>query len=125
MILVKTELKPSTVHGLGLFAAEFIPKGTVIWEFREGVDHRIPKELVDALPDPARSTVRHYSALWGGGYVVSADDARYFNHSDTPNLVTLASPDVDIATRDIHPGEELFEDYYEFDEDAAEKLGAL
>jgi hypothetical protein len=67
MILVKTQLGPSTVHGLGLFAAEFIPKGTVIWEFREGVDHRIPKELVDELPEPARSTVRHYSALWGGG----------------------------------------------------------
>jgi SET domain-containing protein len=116
MLLVRTTLEKSAVHGLGIFAAEFIPKGTRVWEYLEGFDHRVSVEFVDALPEPARSTLRHYSALWGGGYVVSADDARFLNHSDTPNLKTFADPDIDVAIRDIEIGEELLENYHEFDE---------
>ena len=116
MLLVKTKLKPSGVHGLGVFAAEFIPKGTRVWEFREGFDSRLSEEFVASLPEPAQSTLRHYSALWGGGYVVSADDARFLNQSETPNLKTFAEPDMDVALRDIQIGEELLEDYREFDE---------
>lgn len=124
MFLVKTELRQSSVHGLGVFAAEFIPKCTRVWEYREGFDHRVPQEFADSLPEPARSTLRHYSACWGGGYVISADDARFLNHSETPNLQTFAGPDVDIAVRDIQIGEELLEDYREFDESQRDcKLG--
>jgi SET domain-containing protein len=116
MFLVRTKLMMSDIHGLGVFAAEFIPKGTRVWEYREGFDHRVSAEFVGELPEPAQSTLRHYSALWGGGYVISADDARFLNHSDTPNLQTFAAPDVDVALRDIQAGEELLEDYREFDE---------
>jgi hypothetical protein len=38
MLLVRTTLRPSGVHGLGLFADEFIPKGFVIWRFDGHVD---------------------------------------------------------------------------------------
>jgi SET domain-containing protein len=116
MLLIRTLLKPSDIHGLGVFAAEFIPKGTRVWEYREGFDHRVSEEFVEALPEPAQSTLRHYSALWGGGYVVSADDARFLNHSESPNLQTFADPDCDVALRDIQIDEELLEDYREFDE---------
>lgn len=116
MLLVKTILGQSSVHGMGVFAAEFIPSGRRVWEFREGYDWRVSEEFVSSLPEPAQSTLRHYSALWGGGYVVSADDARFLNHSDSPNLRTFAEPDIDVALRDIQIGEELFEDYREFDE---------
>jgi hypothetical protein len=50
------------------------------------------------------------------GYVISADDARYLNHSLYPNLRTFADPDIDVSLRDIQIGEELLEDYSEFDE---------
>ncbi|MFX0074924.1 MAG: hypothetical protein ACFE96_05745, partial [Candidatus Hermodarchaeota archaeon] len=30
-----TEVKPSKIHGLGLFAKKFIPKGTIWWYARE------------------------------------------------------------------------------------------
>lgn len=116
MLLIRTKLKPSGIHGLGVFAAEFVPKGTRVWEYREGFDYRVSKEFVEALPEPAQSTIRHYSALWGGGYVISADDARFLSHSDVPNLQTFAEPDCDVALRDIQIGEELLEDYREFDE---------
>ncbi len=116
MLLVRTELRPSSIHGLGLFAAEFIPKGTRVWEYREGFDYRVSEQFVKSLPEPAQSTLRHYSALWGGGYVISADDARFLNHSNVPNLQTFSEPDCDIAVRDIQIGDELLEDYREFDE---------
>lgn len=122
MILVKTKLMPSPIHGMGVFAAEFIPRGTRVWEYREGFDHRVPAEFVDSLPEPGRTSLRHYSAFWGGGYVISADDARFLNHSQTPNLKTFSEPDVDIAIRDIQVGEELLEDYREFDESIREMV---
>lgn len=125
MLLIRTELKPSPIHGRGVFAAEFIPKGTRVWEYREGFDHRVSKAFVDSLPDPARSTLLHYSAFWGGGYVISADDARFLNHPETPNLQTFADPDVDVALRDIQVGEELLEDYREFDESVRPALARL
>jgi uncharacterized protein len=116
MLLVRTELKPSANHGLGVFAADFIPKGTRVWEYREGFDHRVSTEFVDTLPEPAQSTLLHYCGLWGGGYVISADNARFINHSTFPNLRTFEEPDMVIALRDIEIGEELLEDYREFDE---------
>lgn len=116
MLLVKTVLQHSVTHGMGVFAAEFIPKGTRVWEYYEGFDTRVSEEFVGSLPQPAQSTLRHYCALWGGGYVISADDARYLNHSSTPNLKTFDDPDMDVALRDILAGEELTEDYGEFDE---------
>jgi len=33
MFLVKTYLDKSKIRGIGLFADEFIPKGTLIWKF--------------------------------------------------------------------------------------------
>ena len=116
MLLVKTELRASSVHGLGVFAAEFIPAGTVVWEFQPDFDFRVSEESVATLPEIARAKLLHYSAKWGGGYVISADDARFLNHSEDANLKTMDDPDCDVAIRDINIGEELFEDYTEFDD---------
>lgn len=116
MFLVNTELRPSPIHGLGVFAAEFIPAGTIVWRFQPDFDFRVSEESVAALPELARQKLLHYSAKWGGGYVISADDARFMNHSEQANLKTLDEPDSDVAIRDIQVGEELLEDYREFDD---------
>lgn len=116
MLTVKTSLRPSATHGIGVFAEQFIPAGTVVWQFQPDFDFRVSEESVAALPEIARQRLLHYSAKWGGGYVISADDARFLNHSETPNLRTHDEPDCDIAIRDIQIGEELFEDYREFDD---------
>ena len=121
MLLVKTELRASSVHGLGVFAAEFIPAGTVVWEFQPDFDFRVSEESVATLPEIARAKLLHYSAKWGGGYVISADDARFLNHSEDANLKTMDDPDCDVAIRDINIGEELFEDYTEFDDTFASR----
>lgn len=41
MMLVKTEVRPSKIQGLGLFALEPISCGTEVWKYVEGFDHEI------------------------------------------------------------------------------------
>ncbi len=38
MLLIKTKLDLSKIHGIGLFAGEDIPKGTIIWRFNSLID---------------------------------------------------------------------------------------
>ena len=38
MLLVKTYLDKSLIHGVGVFADEFIKKGTLMWEFNPLID---------------------------------------------------------------------------------------
>ena len=117
MLLVKTYLAPSTIHGTGLFAAEPIAKGTVIWRFDERVDRRFAKAEREALPEPAHSFLMTYSypeVLGGDTYILDGDHARFMNHSETPNTDCVVDT---ITTRDVAAGEELLCDYREFDPD--------
>ena len=125
VLLVKTRIAPSALHGIGLFADEFIPKGTIIWEFTHGFDVYVTAEEIQTLPAPAQAAMLKYChrEVDNGHYVLCADDARFFNHSDTPNTVDLPGPEgPTIAARDITIGEELTGDYWAFDADAALKL---
>ena len=54
MLLVKTYLDKSPIHGLGVFAAEPIPKGTKIWRFVEGFDRCYTPKQFAKLPKAAR-----------------------------------------------------------------------
>ena len=38
MLLVKTYLDKSSIHGLGVFASQVIRKGTKVWRFVDGFD---------------------------------------------------------------------------------------
>lgn len=101
---IKTEVRPSLIHGLGLFALNPIPKGTVVWAF---------DEVVDTLqPSPGGD----FSWRTEEGYVIPGDDAKYINHSPEPNLETTPGLTPVVAARDIHAGEELTESYtYDLD----------
>lgn len=109
MLLVKTRVDKSPIHGVGLFAAQDIPKGTRIWEFNKFVDLAIAPKDLESLTGPARETVERLSYYCDEqeAYILSADGAQYMNHSEDPNI------DDDIALRDIAEGEELTEDYGE------------
>jgi SET domain-containing protein len=114
MLLVKTYLSASSVHGIGLFAAEPIAKGTVIWRFDERVDRRLTRAERDAVPEPARSFIEKYSYpefVGSDVYFLDGDHARFMNHSEAPN--TDCEIDT-IATCDIAAGEELLCDYGQF-----------
>ena len=121
MLLVKTKIGPSKIHDIGLFANQFIPKGTPIWRFTQGFDIRISKEDIRRLSEPAKEEFFHFAFLNPNTnkYVLCADGARFYNHSDNPNTVSIDYPDeeegMDIAARDIQVGEELTIDYRTFD----------
>jgi hypothetical protein len=128
VLLVRTSLGPSEIHGIGLFADEFIPNGTITWRYVDGFDLRLAQSVVDSLAPPAREQVLKYGYFDPrvGLYELCSDDARFFNHADTPNTASVESPSgghVDLATRDIAKGEELTCDYRTFDRDWRAKLG--
>lgn|SRR3989338_6810987 len=128
MLYVKINLANSKIHGNGLFAAQFIPKGTVVQKFVPGIDLEITQEQIDQLSQTAQTQIYHYSYKHKktGNWILCADDARFLNHSLTPNLVSNSlEEEVDVAGRDIEEGEELTVNYYDFDDDATNKLSKI
>lgn len=126
MLLVRTKLGPSEIEGIGCFADEFIPEGAAIWRFQEGFDLNIPRDEVEKLSPSGKYQFLKYSYLTEAEiYVLCFDDARFFNHSENPNVIARydGARWVDVATRDIKKGEELVCDYRKFDKDFARKLG--
>ena len=114
MLLVKTYLAPSAIHGVGVFAGEPIARGTVIWRFDARIDRLLTRAEREALSEPARSFVETYAfpeTPDSDIHVLCGDDARFMNHSDRPNT---DNPGDTIAARDIAPGEELLCDYGQF-----------
>ncbi len=129
MLLVKTYLAPSAIEGMGLFAAEDIAKGAVVWEFVPRVDVLFDADAIADLPPPAQEMCRRYSYLDNkhNAYVYCGDDARFVNHSDDPNTEGKYPPNnkfgIDVAVRDIPAGEEITCDYRSFDAESVDKLG--
>jgi SET domain-containing protein len=116
MFNYRAEVKVATnpKMGLGLFAKEFIEKGSIVWQYIEGVDVRISKENFEKLNEAQKEYVYKYAWLEEDGcYHSSCDLTNFINHSYSPNLDNTT--DVTIALKDIQPGEELFTNYAEFD----------
>lgn len=128
VLLVKTEKRQSSIHGLGLFAAQDIPAGTPTWEFTPGIDQAIHPQMLERFPPHARPWFMTYAYLdiKSGLYVLCADDARYMNHAEEPNVAGDYDKEpvfgLDVAARDIEAGEELTCDYRTFDRIDREKL---
>lgn len=128
--IVKTRLCRSPIEGLGVFAAEDIPEGAVVWSFNPLIDRIVGIGETAALSPAERGFLDHYAYLDTrlGRYVLCGDNARFCNHSEDANT-RGAYPDdgpeggVDIAVRAIAAGEEITCDYRAFDADAAAKLG--
>lgn len=125
VLLVKTRLAVSDIHGIGLFAAEPIREGTVVWRSHPAVDIRMTEGQISALPAPCREQIQKYSyrEKQTGLYVLCGDDARFFNHSARPNCIDVygeEGQDLTLAARDIEEGEELTCDYALFDLDLVE-----
>lgn len=115
MFLFRTEVKVATDPrmGLGLFAAEFIPKDSVVWKFVEGVDVQISLKEVEQMSVAQQEYFDKYGWIEGDYYYSSCDNTNFINHSYNPNLDN--TQDVTIALKDIEAGEELFTNYAEFD----------
>lgn len=120
MLLVPTRLAQSQIHGLGVFAAAPIAKGAPVWRFQPGLDMEFTPEIVETLPEHVREFFLRYGYLDRNlnRLILCFDDARFVNHSVTPNIVTDYARDrygLDVALRDIAAGEELTMDYAGFE----------
>lgn len=113
MLLVKTYLDKSPIHGLGVFAGEFIRKGTKIWRFVEGFDRCYTSKQFAKLPKPARDFLQNYGYRVDGEVLFTVDNDRHMNHSDKPN--TYLHNGYVIARCNIRKGVEITNDYREFD----------
>jgi len=117
MLLVNARAGMSSIHGYGLIAQEFIPRGTIIWRFQPGFDVVIPEAEIERLSPAARDQVLYYAYFdkQNHSFILSSDDDRFTNHSDEPNSTSKAHCDGDfvVAIRDIQPGEEITINYRE------------
>lgn len=96
--------------GFGVFATQFIPKGTLTWAL-DDLDQILEPATVDALDDDRKKLVLKYSYRnQHGKYILCWDNGRFVNHSFHANCIGTAY-EVEIAVRDIHPGEQLTDDY--------------
>ena len=116
MFLFRTEVKVATDPrmGLGLFATEFIPKDSIVWEFVEGVDIKVSVDRVEQMSEAQQEYFEKYAWVEDDYYYSSCDLTNFVNHSYQPNLKII--DEIMISLRDIYPGEELFENYAEFDD---------
>ena len=109
MLLVKTKIKESKIHGIGLFSDQFIPKGTVI--FKESVfTKKFTEEEYALLPELQKEFVNHFCYFLGGIWRCSLDNDRFMNHSQTPNTTELDDVTT-VASQDINIDEEITTNY--------------
>ncbi len=59
MLNVDVEIRPSSVHGLGVFARGAIARGAIVWELAPELDLVFDESLLARLPERARATLRH------------------------------------------------------------------
>jgi len=111
-------IKPSPLHGIGVFAIRDIPKGTKNI-FSKGVGDwiKVSKEEVDALPQHSKDLIENHCLFDEDHYFIPdygfklVDLVIYLNHSETPNVISLNDGEEFEAIRDIANGEELLVDY--------------
>jgi SET domain-containing protein len=124
VLLVKSRLAPSPIHGIGVFAGEPIRAGTEVWRFTPGFDQRFALETFAAFPPSLQDFLAAYGwrSRKSGLLCYAADNARHFNHSDEPSCRSEYRDGEDevvtVALRDIGMGEELTDDYRAFDAEA-------
>ncbi|MBD8872007.1 SET domain-containing protein [Rhodanobacter sp. DHB23] len=123
MILVKHYVGQSRISGSGLFTAEPVRKGQVVYEFDYRFVQLIADSEIEAMPEPMREAVYKYSyrgkgkdRLQGAVYYC-ADDSRFMNHEDSPSTLWIESDSVYVAARDLPADSELTCNYSDFCDD--------
>lgn len=117
MMLIPTYVAPSRIEGVGVFAAEDVPAGTLIWRLDAALDRLLSQEAIAALPEVHQAFVERYGYPYphdASMTIVELDNGRFMNHSTVPNT-RFSDPDAGFAKIAIPAHEELTCDYAEFD----------
>ncbi len=111
-------LKPSGIHGIGVFAIRPIPKGCRnMFSKGQGQWIKLPIADVAQLPPASKELVETYCLFDEENYFVPdygfklMDLVNYLNHSHNPNIISINDGEEFEALTDIQPGEELLVNY--------------
>ena len=114
MMMVEPELRPSRIHGTGVFLLQPVREGELIWQFDSRIDRVYASAEIATLPASSQRFLKTYSTynadldLW----VLCGDNGRHFNHSETPNTISSGIAfGQDHAAADLEIGIELTSDY--------------
>lgn len=113
VLFVNTTLAPSRIHGTGLFSAEPIPRGKIVFLWPMTDRHQLRPE--DVVREAEKGDRRIYDSsvrIIGRHFVYSEcglEPDEFVNHASSPNLVYVMGAGV--ALRDIAAFEELTIDY--------------
>jgi len=117
MLLISTYVGQSSIEGLGVFSAECVPCGSLIWSLNPKFDIFVNEMEIGALPPHVQSFLARYSYphLEMPGYrVIDVDNGKFMNHSLNPNT-DFRIFDKGYALTDIAAGDEVTCNYHEFD----------
>lgn len=111
MIHPSTELRlVDPVIGYGVFATEFIPRGTMLY-VQDELEIKVSPEDYQRMHLECRTTLDKYSFIDpGGARILSWDFAKYVNHRCDCNSMSTGWG-FEIALEDIHAGEEITDEY--------------
>lgn len=119
MIHIRYKLDRSAIHGIGIFADQDIQEGQLIYTVSPLLDVNITQEQFDSLSAEEKKEVRYWGYWFAPEKVwhVDFDHIHFINHSFVPNTVQdfSSSGHPLTATRDIKTGEELTQNYLDFE----------
>jgi SET domain-containing protein len=116
MMRVRCKVQDSPIHNQGLFAAQTIAKGTVVWSFSTLFDKTVNEHVYSHAPKDEQ--VKLFQRGFRNPHapnvlVLCGDEAQYLNFplpEHEPNIIVSGAIDyydVLVASRDINIGEEL------------------
>ncbi len=112
------EVKETGGRGKGLFAKQFIPKGTIVWVEDDNPDNAkvlTAEDLgYDKMSEKEKLELFDYAyRRENGTFIAFSDDTKYINHSCNANILGTELG-FDIVVKDIEKGEEATYDYRDF-----------
>lgn len=107
--------------GYGVFATDFIPKGTMTY-VKDALEIEITPEMFGGYIPALQEVIEKYSYIDEKGVrIISWDHAKYVNHCCQCNTMSTGYG-FEIAIRDIYPGEEITDEYGLFNMDQDMKV---
>jgi len=126
MYLYKVEVKKSEIEGKGVFALESIKKDSIVWKFDKDNELMMSQGEFDKLGPEKKKEIEkigYFSSISRKWIVPPEKDPAYFTNNDSlkNNLSVVYDKKISpepffVANRDIVKGEELINNYLEFDE---------
>jgi uncharacterized protein len=125
MYKVQVAVNNSDIAGRGVFARQNIVKGTMVWVFTHNNEIEVKVSAHDALPQKTKDRIDKtgYLSPWTSLWIFPPenDPARFTNHSRNNNLSVAFDKSISpepyfVANRNIKSGEELTNNYHEFDQ---------